>query len=213
MKTDELIASMATNLRPVSAAAPAWRIAGGLMAGAVVALAGIMAVAGPPFAHILATGISTFTVKLTYTIAMTLLAAVLLLGVGRPGRRQGWRYAWLLLPPLVIGAAAAMEFAGAPADARLGLLFTSSWQTCLASISLMSLPIFVGLLWAFKKLAPTQLHLAGGLAGLCAGAAASVVYALYCPETAATFLISWYTLGMVIAATAGATVGARLLRW
>lgn len=213
MKTDDLIAQMGTNLRPVSSAAPAWRIAGGLVVGAAAALAGIAMVAGTPFAAVAATGIATFTVKLSYSVAITVIAGVLLLGIGRPGRRHNWRTAWLLLPPLLIGVAAAMEMAGATAATRRALLLGTTWQTCLASIVVMSLPIFAALLWAFRRLAPTQLRLAGGLAGLTAGAAASIVYALYCPETAASFLIIWYTLGMALAASAGAIAGPRLLRW
>ncbi len=213
MRTDELIAKLSSDLKPVTPGTPAWRISGGLIAGGVVSLLAIYARFGPPLGAVEATGISTFEVKLVYTVAMAVLAAVLLLGAGRPGQRKGWRYAWLLVPPLMIAAASSMELSGAPAAAKIALVFGTTWQTCLLSITLMSMPVFVGLLWAFRRLAPTRLRLAGFLAGLCSGATAGVVYALYCPETAATFLISWYTLGMLIAGLGGALAGPRLLRW
>jgi hypothetical protein len=211
--TDELIASLATNVTPVAFATSAWRLAAGIAAGALLAFLGIVLIVGAPFAAVATTGIAAFAMKLSYAIAMTVLAASLLHGAGRPGQHTGLRHVWLLLPPLVVGAVALLEQASAPPQAAQGLFFGSSWQACLASVTLMSVPVFVGLLWSFRRLAPTQLWLAGGLAGLASGAAASVVYALYCPETSASFLISWYTLGMALAASAGALVGPKLLRW
>jgi hypothetical protein len=53
----------------------------------------------------------------------------------------------------------------------------------------------------------------GAAAGLLSGAAASLVYALHCPELGAPFLVLWYPLGMLIPAAAGAIAGPALLRW
>ena len=36
---------------------------------------------------------------------------------------------------------------------------------------------------------------------------------LHCPEAAATFVLVWYTLGMVLAMVGGALLAPRLLRW
>ena len=68
-------------------------------------------------------------------------------------------------------------------------------------------------LWAMKGLAPTRLALAGAGAGLLAGALGALVYALHCPELAASFLAVWYVLGIAIPALAGALLGPRVLRW
>jgi hypothetical protein len=55
--------------------------------------------------------------------------------------------------------------------------------------------------------------LTGAVIGLGAGAAAATVYCLHCPEASATFVLSWYSLGIGFAATIGAAIGPRLLRW
>jgi len=73
--------------------------------------------------------------------------------------------------------------------------------------------VLAGIVWAFRRLAPTNLPLAGLLAGLASGSAAAVVYALFCPETTAAFLATWYTLGILAAGLIGLLVGPRLLRW
>jgi hypothetical protein len=78
---------------------------------------------------------------------------------------------------------------------------------------MLSLPTFVGAMWAMKGLAPTRLVLAGASAGLLAGAVGTLVYALHCPEMDAPFLATWYLLGMLIPTATGALIGPRMLRW
>ncbi|WP_436295950.1 MULTISPECIES: NrsF family protein [unclassified Variovorax] len=46
-----------------------------------------------------------------------------------------------------------------------------------------------------------------------AGGAGAAVYALHCPELAASFLAIWYVAGMTLPVLAGAAIGHRLLRW
>jgi len=46
-----------------------------------------------------------------------------------------------------------------------------------------------------------------------AGALATLVYALHCPESAAPFMAVWYVLGIAIPTVAGALLGRRVLRW
>jgi len=92
-------------------------------------------------------------------------------------------------------------------------LLGQTWTVCPGLIALLSLPVLVGTLWAMKGLAPTQPILAGAAAGLLAGAVATAVYALHCPEMAAPFLATWYLAGMLIPTVAGALLGPRLLRW
>ena len=77
----------------------------------------------------------------------------------------------------------------------------------------LAAPVFLGVAWALRRLAPTRLAMAGAAAGLLAGAVGATVYGLYCEETAAAFVVTWYTLGIAVCATAGALLGPRLLRW
>ena len=93
------------------------------------------------------------------------------------------------------------------------MLFGAHYWSCFASVSLASLPVFAGLIWAYRILAPTRLPLAGFLIGLSAGAAGAVAFALYCHETAAAFLLTAYTPAMLVPALLGSLVGRPLLRW
>jgi hypothetical protein len=108
---------------------------------------------------------------------------------------------------------AAFALGGAAGSERETLLFGTTWRACAFSIAFLSLPLFAGLLWAMKGLAPTRLALAGASAGVLSGAAAALIYSLHCPELGAPFLGIWYPLGMLIPAAVGAMVGPRLLRW
>ena len=78
---------------------------------------------------------------------------------------------------------------------------------------LLSAPIFAGLLWSFRRLAPTRLRAAGAAAGFTAGAWAATLYCLHCPEVSAIFVLTWYTFGIGLAAGVGALLGPRLLHW
>ena len=213
MTTNDLIQALAADVRPVMPGASAWRISGALLAGGFLCLLGMDASFGPPLRAVAQTGVPVFAVKLAYAIAMTAISASLLLVTGRPGERLGMRWAWLLAPPLVVAAVAAMEANAATTGALATLFLGSTWQTCLIGVIVMSLPVFAALLWAFRRLAPTRLALAGFVAGICSGATASIIYALYCPETAASFMLAWYSLGMLVPGIAGALLGPRLLRW
>jgi hypothetical protein len=64
-----------------------------------------------------------------------------------------------------------------------------------------------------RQLAPTRPILAGGCAGLLAGAAGAWVYAFHCNESAAPFMAIWYTLGIAAAGLLGAATGRWVLRW
>ena len=88
-----------------------------------------------------------------------------------------------------------------------------SWMVCPWLVLALAMPIFVGLLWSFRRLAPTRLRAAGAAAGLAAGAFAATVYCLHCPEVSAIFVLTWYSLGILLAASVGALLGPRLLRW
>lgn len=88
-----------------------------------------------------------------------------------------------------------------------------SWKSCPWLVLSLSAPIFAGLLWSFRRLAPTRLRAAGAAAGLSAGAFAATVYCIHCPEVSAIFVLTWYSLGILLATLLGMLVGPRLLRW
>ena len=117
------------------------------------------------------------------------------------------------LPIAIIVAATALEFSSTPAAGWDFLLFGSTSLTCVVAVSIASLTVFAGVIWAFRVMAPTRLGPAGFLAGLAAGSAGALAYALYCKETTASFLLASYTPGILVPAVIGALLGPRLLRW
>lgn len=67
--------------------------------------------------------------------------------------------------------------------------------------------------WASRRLAPTNLRLAGFLTGLTSGSAAALVGALYGREPTATFLASCYNSWILAAGPIGRAAGPGQLRW
>lgn len=211
MRTDDLIAELAA--KPWPATRPAIRLAFAMTVGWVAALAGLIIALGAPLAAVGETGAMPFALKLGYTTALTFITAALALAVGKPGQRLGPRLLLVGLPVAIIAGAATLELASIPLTAWDGLMFGSTFTTCVSAISIASLPVLAAVIWAMRVLAPTRLMLAGFISGLSAGAAGAVAYALYCPETTASFLMASYTPGILIPAVIGAVLGPRLLRW
>lgn len=213
MRTDDLIAALAADVPVIPRGTAPLRLAVGLAAGAVGALAILLFWLGPR--PDLATALLgyPFWMKWAFTGSMCLAGFGLAMRLARPGRAAGWLAVAPLIPVVALLALALIEIARTPADGRLVLLLGQSAAECPWRILALAAPVFLGLLWAFRRLAPTRLGLAGFAAGLAAGAASASVYALYCRESAATFVLVWYGLGMLVAGAVGALTGPRLLRW
>jgi hypothetical protein len=211
--TDALIASLTDGLAPVGRHPLGRRLGLGLAAGAVVTL--LMVVAG---LHLrpdlwLAMHGATFWMKWGYTGSLAALAVTATLRLARPDADvRGWLWV-MALPMAGLAVIGAVELAKAPPSHWLAMWLGHSWRVCSSLVFLLSLPIFAGLLWSFRRMAPTRLRLAGAAAGLCAGAWSATLYCLHCPEVSAIFVLTWYTLGMALAAALGAVLGPRLLRW
>ena len=213
VKTDDLVAMLATGAIPVAPAATAQRYALALGWGAFGATLLMAIFLGVRRDLAAAVYLPFFWVKLafpTWLAAGALFAATRL---SRPGVRLGRLPAALLAPILAIWLLAAFDLMNAAPSERSVLIMGNTWVVCPFLVALLSLPLFVAAMWAMKGLAPTRLGLAGGAAGLLAGAMATMVYALHCPEMAAPFLAIWYVLGMLIPTVAGLLLGPWLLRW
>lgn len=212
MRTSDLIELLA---RDVQATPPgivnrrllAALVAGGLVTLAVVALGlhcqPLLAAAQQPW----------FWMKAVYTGLLTLAGAVIVKRLSVPGTKVG---AIPLAAGLVIMAmfalAAGQIFSAAPAG-RLVLWLGHTWKVCSPLILLLAVPIYACLIAAIRRLAPTRPALTGAAAGFAAGALAATLYGLHCPEQAAAFVATWYTLGIAAATALGGIAGGRLLRW
>jgi hypothetical protein len=154
-----------------------------------------------------------FWVKLGFPAALAAGGFLAAMRLSRPGASLDAVPGTLAVPVLAMWLLAVISLARAAPDLWPELFFGRTWRGCPLLIAMLSAPVLVAVLWAMKGLAPTRLRLAGGAAGLLAGAAGAFVYALHCPEMAAPFLGVWYLLGMLIPTAAGALLGPRLLRW
>jgi hypothetical protein len=212
MRTDNLITLLAEELTPVCPG-EVFRLLGlGLTGGMVVSAAIMVPWLGlrPDMSDAMMT--TPFWIKFAYTLVLAvcgfwLVARQARAGAAAPGAILGGA---LILAAMV--GLAVMQLA--PQDApRHALIMGASANVCTRNIFVLSLPIFAGLLWAMRQLAPTRLVLAGASAGLLAGAAGAWVYAFHCDESAAPFMAIWYTLGIAAAGLLGAAVGRWALRW
>lgn len=213
MKTDELIAALATNVEPVDPRRFS-RVLAWLMAGGVAVATGLMLQKmglNPDLPAYLGRGM--FWVKLGFGIAVAALAVRGVVRMARPGQPVGpVARAWLV-PVVALWLLGVVALLLAPATDRAALVFGGTWRVCSFNIALLALPILLAGLVALRTMAPTRPTRAGAATGLLAGGAAAAVYALHCPELAAPFLAVWYVAGVLIPAAAGALLGRAVLRW
>ena len=213
MKTDELISALAFQAKPVCSRAAAFRLTGAIAIGAATCLFLIILFIGDPFFGVSEVDVMAFGVKMAFATSLLLLASTFLYQAGCPGRPHWIPRQWIAAPFIVIAALAVISLGQADAPAREALVFGSSWKTCLVTVTLLAIPVYALLAWAFRRMAPTDLKLAGLLAGLTAGSTGALVYSLHCPETSPAFLLLWYGSGIAVAGAAGRAAGPLALRW
>lgn len=211
--TEQLIRSLSETVPAVPRRALGQRVGLGLLGGAVVTtmlLASVLGIRADLHEAMLG---FPFWMKSIYTASLGAGAVFAVTRLARP-TRASLRALWLLsLPVLVLAVVGIGEMAATPSRKWLAMWLGASWRICPWMVLTLALPIFVGLLWSFRRLAPTRLRAAGAAAGLAAGAWAATIYCLHCPEVSAIFVLTWYSLGIVLAAAAGALLGPSLLRW
>lgn len=213
MKTDDLIALLATQAGPVDTRAPLRRYGVAVACGALAAGALMISLIGVRDDLVSDAFTAMFWVKLGFVAALFAAALMATLRLSRPGAPLGRLAAMLAAPVLAMWALAAAVLVAAEPGNRAALVLGESWMTCPRSIATLSIPMFVAVLWGMKGLAPTRLRLAGAAAGVLAGAAGALAYTLACEELAAPFLGTWYVLGVLIPTAVGAAVGPHVLRW
>lgn len=212
MKTDELIAVLAADAvrRPLSVAR---LLAGAVAAGAAAGLAVALAGWGPRADLVRALASSAFWMKALYAAALGVAGLAAMERLGRPGGRAPQALLLALGAAALVFAFAWREAASLPLGGWSAQVLGHTWRVCSLRIAAIAAPGFLAALWSLSRMAPTSPRLAGASAGLMAGGLGAVVYGLCCDETAAAFLATWYSLGVLVWVAVGALFGPRLLRW
>lgn len=156
---------------------------------------------------------SALVLKLVYVAGIAAGATWLTARLARPGATWGSALASVVLVFIGMGGLACLDWMRTGLDQRAALLFGQSWTTCPWRVAALAVPaLSLGFL-AVRGLAPTRLRLAGASIGLMAGGLGAFGYALHCPELSPLFVVTWYSLGMLVPAALGAALGPRILRW
>lgn len=213
MNTEQLIESLSKDVPRVAPHALAKRLGIGITAGGLVAAVLVATVLGVrPDLRPAMLGFS-FWMKWAYTISLGVGSGFILAQLARPNAGS-LRGLWVLVAPVIIlTGIGIVELARTPSAKWLAMWLGRSGVTCPWLVLTLAAPIFAGLLWSFRTLAPTRLRAAGASAGLAAGAWAATIYCLHCPEASALFVLTWYSIGIIAAAGTGAVLGPPLMRW
>jgi hypothetical protein len=212
MKTEDLIETLAADLRPVPPFALQLRLLKAALVGAACTGA-IVILWGLRDDLVAALGQWDLWRKLAFTVAVAVLGLAAVFQASRPDVRVTGR-AWMMIVPFVIIACLGFtELAMLDSIERRATWLGQTALICPWSILLLSVPVLIALMIGMRRLAPTRPAIAGFAAGVASGAIAATLYGLHCPEWAASFVATWYALGIFASGMLGAVVGWRLLRW
>lgn len=209
MRTDDLIATLAADTKPGWTSARLFALA--IAAGAVMSAILFFIVLGPrpDFLHAIST--LRFDFKFVVTLSLAASALVLALRLSRP--LSSGNRAILLVAPILLALALALELANVPAQDWLARWIGHNSRACMVNIPLLSLVPLAAILMALRQGAVTRPRLAGAVAGLLAAGIGATLYAAHCPDDSPLFVATWYTLATLFVTGLGALLGPRLLRW
>ncbi|MCC6007285.1 MAG: DUF1109 family protein [Rhodobacteraceae bacterium] len=210
MKTDDLIAALAADTHPGPTVGQRLSRA---LPGAMILAAVAFALFWGVRPDIAAAMTSPAALKPLVPLALSGLAGALALTLSRPEARGGGPAIALWVLAALLAAAFGAALAGGGLSGLVGALANPSLVTCLTSIPALALPLLAAALWGLSAGAPRRPALAGALGGLAAGSLAAALYALFCDQDAALFVLPAYATAILIVALAGSLLGARTLAW
>jgi len=213
MKTDDLIAMLATNVEPVDQRQLVRTIGAAVLIGAVVALGAMLLVLGIRADLHQAGALIFLVLKLAFTIGIVAVASIYLTRLARPGGERKMPVVLVALPFLAIVVLAGIHLTFAPDSHWKKMIVGDQWLECLLSIPIIAIVPFATIIWALRQMAPTDLMRTGALAGLVAGGISATAYAFHCMDDSLPFVALWYGGTIALCTLAGATLGPRLLRW
>jgi len=211
MNTDLLIEMLARDAGPAPRSVVVRRLAPIMLMGLMISSALALWIIGP-LPSVMFQAPAPW-IKLAYAVSLAAAASVLTARLARPIARLKTPRAAVSAVVVSMALVGVVALATTPPDQRLSAILGQTWLMCPWLLMGFSMPSLVGILWAVKGLAPTQLQKAGFACGLLAGAIGATGYSLACPESSTTFVAIWYTLGMFLTALLGRALGPRVLRW
>ena len=212
MKTEDLIRALAADsMQPTI---PVGRhLLRGFLAGAVLAVVVFTLTLQARSDLSKALRSPAFIYKLVVAASLAVTAGCLLSECARPLPIRGGRRTILLVAPVLLAFAVAVELYVQPAGLWLSRLVGQNATHCLWQIPFLATAPALCLLVALLHGAPGRPALAGAVAGLVSGGLAALLYGLSCPDDSPLFVATWYTIAIGAVAGAMAFAGARLLRW
>ena len=212
MKTNDLIAALAADApaRPM-ALGTIWTLA--LVPATLIALAVMYFTIGPREDIAAAATTGRFLFKFVVTISLAGSAFLLLDNLARPGASRPGQWRWLLLAPVLLGAAIVLELMVQPAEQWSMLTTGKNSLVCLVSVPMIGIGPLALIILALRRAAPTRPALAGVIAGVVAGGIAATFYAAHCTDDSPLFVATWYTLAIAMLAVIGGVAGKLFARW
>jgi hypothetical protein len=211
--SDELIARLASNLKPVRPLAMQRLIFGAVLLSGAIAVVAMLIWLGLRADMAAASTSMMFWTKFGYTMALAALGGAASMVLARPDGRTRWPWFGALALFAVALGGAFIQLAGAQPDDISTLVWGGTALACPWRIVVLGLPVLLGVLLALRRTAPANPALAGFAAGILSGGTGAWVYSFACAENGMMFLAVWYTLGIVIVGGLGAVFGRLLLKW
>lgn len=213
MKTDDLINVLSTNVDPVDPGQVRRDLTKSIAIGIVLSVGGVLAWSGFRHDLIESRALSFLLLKVVLSAALVLAGARYLMRLGRPGADTQISHGHTGWPAYVTGALALAALIALPLVHWHHLGATDSWLECLVSIPVIAIVPFASVVWAMRRMAPTNLPLTGAVAGVVAGGISALGYALHCTDDSLSFIALWYGSAIALCGLAGFLLGPRLLRW
>jgi hypothetical protein len=212
MKTDDLIGLLSQDLPPARRGVVMQNLLSGLVLGGIVSALLLIFVLKPRSDLHAVMQTLPFWTRFGYTALLALIGFVIVARQARAAADSRMPIMALAGPVVALIVLAAVQMSEPYADTAR-LVMGKTWTVCPWLILFLAVPLYGAIAFFLRNLAPTRLELAGGAAGLLAGATAATIYGFHCHEMAAPFILIWYTLGILVSAGLGALAGPRLLRW
>jgi hypothetical protein len=189
--TEELIARLSAELRPVKPLAPPlWR-AGAWIGFALVVVAALVALFGPRH-DLMARFAEPYEVaQLAFAAATGVLAAVAAFALALPDRPGRWALLPLPAAAAWVGSLGLGCLSDVARDGPRALELETSWG-CLRFIVLAGVPLTLSLVWMLRHAGPIRPVPVAVLGGLAGAALASVGLSLIHHLDAAAMVLAWH---------------------